>query len=116
MGFRSFPGEPMPGKLSNDDGPWVRSVVARFESPLTLYAARLLGDAEAARDVVQETFLRLCTQDRAAIEPRLAEWLFTVCRNRALDILRKEKRMTQISDEQAHACLSPDPTPPELAE
>ena len=82
MGFRSFPGESMPGKTTTDDGSWVRGAVARFEGPLTLYAARLLGDAEAARDVVQETFLRLCVQDRAAIEPRLAEWLFTVCRNR----------------------------------
>ena len=73
----------MNGQPSSDQGPWVRDAVARFESPLTLYAARLLGDAEAARDVVQETFLRLCVQDRASIETRLAEWLFTVCRNRA---------------------------------
>src|SRR3954452_17725011 len=116
MGFRSFPGEPMPGKLTTEDGPWVRGAVVRFEGPLTLYAARLLGDAETARDVVQETVLRLCLQDRAAIESRLAEWLFTVCRNRALDILRKENRMTQISDEQAHGCLSSDPSPPDLAE
>jgi len=106
----------MPGKLTTEDGPWVRGAVARFEGPLTLYAARLLGDAEAARDVVQETFLRLCAQDRAAVEPRLAEWLFTVCRNRALDILRKERRMTQISDDQAQRCLSPDPGPPDIAE
>jgi RNA polymerase sigma-70 factor (ECF subfamily) len=106
----------MPGKLSTDDGPWVRGAVARFEGPLTLYAARLLGDPEAARDVVQETFLRLCVQDRAEIESRLAEWLFTVCRNRALDVLRKESRMTRLSDEQVHRCLSPDPSPPDLAE
>jgi RNA polymerase sigma-70 factor (ECF subfamily) len=106
----------MPGTLSTDDGPWVRGAVARFEGPLTLYAARLLGDAEAARDVVQETFLRLCVQDRAVVESRVAEWLFTVCRNRALDVLRKESRMTQLSDEQVHRCLSPDPSPPEVAE
>jgi RNA polymerase sigma-70 factor (ECF subfamily) len=90
--------------------------VARFESPLTLYAARLLGDAEAARDVVQETFLRLCVQDRGVIEGRLAEWLFTVCRNRALDVLRKESRMTRLSEEQVHRCVSPDPGPPDVAE
>src|SRR5690348_3970523 len=116
MGFRSFPGESMPGKKTTDDGPWVRGVLVRFESPLTLYAARLLGDAEAARDVVQETFLRLCVQDRAAIESRLAEWLFTVCRNRALDVLRKESRMTRLSDEQVHHRASPDPGPADLAE
>lgn len=82
------------------DGAWIRDAVDRFQGPLTLYAAKLLGDADAARDVVQDTFLRLCRKTQAEIEPRLAEWLFTVCRNRALDVLRKERRMTQLSDEQ----------------
>jgi RNA polymerase sigma-70 factor (ECF subfamily) len=106
----------MPGQTQPDHGQWVRAAVERFERPLTLYAARLLGDADAARDVVQETFLRLCGQDRAAIDPRLAEWLFTVCRNRALDVLRKESRMTRLSEEQAHHCLSTDPGPADVAE
>jgi RNA polymerase sigma-70 factor (ECF subfamily) len=95
---------------------WVWTAVAKFEKPLTLYAARLLGDAEAARDVVQETFLRLCSQPHAVVEPRMAEWLFTVCRNRALDVLRKENRMTQLTDEQVHHCTSPDPDPAAVSE
>ena len=45
-------------------GAWIREAVDRFEGPLTLYATRLLGDAESARDVVQETFLRLCSGAR----------------------------------------------------
>src|SRR6476619_7199647 len=106
----------MPGKMTTDDGPWVRSVLTRFEGPLTLYAARLLGDAEAARDVVQDTFLRLCAQDKGYVDGRLAEWLFTVCRNRALDVLRKESRMTQLSDEQARVRTDPDPGPPDVSE
>jgi len=95
---------------------WVREAVARFEGPLSLYAARFLRDSEAARDVVQETFLKLCAADRAAIDSHLAEWLFTVCRNRALDVLRKEQRMTQLHDEQVNRCLSPAPGPHDVAE
>ncbi|MGO9921767.1 MAG: RNA polymerase sigma factor [Isosphaeraceae bacterium] len=95
---------------------WVRETVARFEGPLSLYAARFLHDAESARDVVQETFLKLCAADRAAIESHLAEWLFTVCRNRALDVLRKEQRMTQLHEEHVNRCLSPAPGPPDVAE
>ncbi|GAC1463750.1 MAG: sigma-70 family RNA polymerase sigma factor [Isosphaeraceae bacterium] len=106
----------MPGQPQPENGPWVRLAVERFEGPLTLYAARLLGDADSARDVVQETFLRLCAQDQAALEPRLAEWLFTVCRNRALDVLRKESRMTRLSEEQVQRCLSPVPGPSDVAE
>jgi RNA polymerase sigma factor (sigma-70 family) len=93
------------------DGQWVRAAVGRFEGPLVLYAARLLGDPERARDVVQDTFLRLCAQEPAQLEGRLAEWLFTVCRNRALDVLRKEGRMTRLSDEQIEARRSPEPDP-----
>ena len=93
------------------DATWIRSAVERFEGPLILYATRLLGDAEQARDVVQDTFLTLCGQDRSEIDPRLAEWLFTVCRNRALDVLRKESRMTQLSDDHIRVRASDDPGP-----
>jgi RNA polymerase sigma factor (sigma-70 family) len=72
---------------------WLRSVVASYEGPLIRYAARITGDAERARDVVQDTFLRLCEQDRNGLDGRLAEWLYTVCRRRALDVQRKEHRM-----------------------
>ncbi|WP_435007468.1 RNA polymerase sigma factor [Tundrisphaera lichenicola] len=106
----------MTGTPIHIDPAWIRSAVERFEGPLTLYAARLLGDAESARDVVQDSFLRLCSQDRSQIEPRLAEWLFTVCRNRALDVLRKESRMTQLSEEQVQIRTSPDPGPTEVVE
>jgi len=101
-------GEP---KSKADANGWVREAVSRYEGPLTLYAARLLGDADRARDVVQDTFLKLCRQDAAEIRDRLAEWLFTVCRNRALDVLRKEGRMTRLSDEHGSSCASEDPGP-----
>jgi RNA polymerase sigma-70 factor (ECF subfamily) len=99
-----------------EDRQWVRAAVARFEGPLTNYAARLLGDAEGARDVVQDTFLRLCVQDRAAVEPHLAEWLFTVCRNRALDVLRKEGRMARLTEQTEHSIPGDEADPLEALE
>lgn len=99
-----------------EHGAWVREAVTRFEGPLLVYAARLIGDSERSRDVVQDTFLRLCSADRAAVGNHLAEWLYTVCRNRALDILRKEHRMTQLSEEQVNRCLSPNPGPHQACE
>ena len=108
----------MPEPPNAEQRAWVRGVVDRFEGPLTLYAARLLGNSDAARDVVQETFLRLCAhaQKREDLESHLAEWLFTVCRNRALDVLRKESRMTHLREEQVQRCLSPAPGPADVAE
>jgi len=36
----------------------------------------------------------------------VAQWLFAVCRNRALDVCRKEKRMKAITDQQAASQIS----------
>lgn len=104
-----------PGSSTHDL--WVLEALNRFERPLTHYAHRLLGgDSERARDVVQDTFLRLCAQCEADLDGRLAEWLFTVCRNRALDVLRKEGRMTRLGDDQVSTQLSPEPDPADCAE
>ncbi|NOX57780.1 MAG: sigma-70 family RNA polymerase sigma factor [Planctomycetes bacterium] len=80
-----------PCRLDRRD--WMRSVLDRYEMPLTRYAARLVGDVDRARDVVQETFLRFCSDGAPQDDARIGPWLFAVCRNGALDVLRKEKSM-----------------------
>ena len=67
---------------------WVLAVLDEFEGKLLRYAQRLLGNPDEARDVVQFVFLRLCDETPADLDDRLAQWLYTVCRNRALDVLR----------------------------
>ncbi len=80
------------------DSQWVRAVVEEFETPLMRHAARLLrGDVHRARDVVQDTFLKLWQAERSSVEPHLAQWLFKVSRNRALDVIRKESRMVTLN-------------------
>ena len=86
---------------STEQGRWIRSAVEAYERPLVRYAARITGDVERGRDVAQEAFLRLCRADRASIDGHLAEWLFTVCRNRALDVKRKEMRMATLPADRA---------------
>jgi RNA polymerase sigma-70 factor (ECF subfamily) len=82
------------------DTDYVQGALDRYEASLIRYAMSLLGDLDRARDVVQETFLKLCRQDPDRIRSYLAQWLFRVCRNQALDLLRKEKRMAweQVGD------------------
>jgi RNA polymerase sigma-70 factor (ECF subfamily) len=75
---------------------WVAEALDRHERPLIRYATWLLGDLDAARDVVQETFLRLCREDPARLGERLAPWLFTVCRNLALDARKKAARLAPL--------------------
>jgi RNA polymerase sigma-70 factor (ECF subfamily) len=77
---------------------FIEQAMAEFESPLIGYAATILNNADQARDVVQDTFIRLCQQDIAKVRDHLKSWLFTVCRNRALDLLRKDQRIQPLDD------------------
>lgn len=97
-------------ELSDQRG-WVLSVLDEHEARLTRYAARLVGDEHAARDVVQHAFLRLCDQSPSELDDRVAQWLFTVCRNRAVDVLRSRGRTTSLDKLDAHAGMSKEPDP-----
>jgi RNA polymerase sigma-70 factor (ECF subfamily) len=90
---------------------FVPAAFERYGERLAEYAARILGDRERAADVVQETFLRLCNEDRAEIEPKLVQWLYTVCRSRALDIKRKEKRMILLQQNHVNERPGAEPQP-----
>lgn len=75
------------------------------------YAVRIVGDRDRAADVVQETFLHLCRARRSDIDNHLAAWLFRVCRNRALDMRRKDKRVQPLELVTENALASPEPGP-----
>ena len=77
---------------------FVEQAMAEYESPLLGYATTILHDLDRARDVVQDTFIRLCQQDIPKVRENLKSWLFTVCRNRALDLLRKDKNLQPIDE------------------
>src|SRR5262245_25675644 len=93
---------------------WLRDAVDTYELPLRRYAERIVGDAETARDVVQETFVRLCRATPGEVNGHLQAWLFSVCRNTAISIRRKEDRMTTLTiateRELAAPCRQPDET------
>ena len=74
-------------------------IVQRFEIPLLQYARRITGDREQARDVVQETFVKFQRNGALRREEEPATWLFTVCRNAALNVCRKERRMVYLDEE-----------------
>lgn len=102
--------------MSIPDTSWIPSVLEEYEQPLTRYAAHITGDVERAREVVQDTFLKLCRQKPSQVRDHLAQWLYTVCRNRALDVLRKERRMTGISDAQLNLQTRSGPEVPSVLE
>lgn len=95
---------------------WIRETVERHEAALLRYAGRITGDSDRGRDVVQETFLKLCRENPVELDGHLTEWLYTVCRRGALDVCRKEKRMKTITEQQATSETSRERNQAALAE
>ena len=105
---------PPPSRQS--DHAWLAEVFRENEIPLMGYATHLLGDPDRASDVVQDTFVRLCNQSREQIGDKVRQWLFRVCRNRALDVIKKESRMKTLGDQKASLQISRDGDPSSKAE
>jgi len=97
------------GAQDNPEPEWVLAALQRHEGALLRYAASFVGETRA-QDVVQDAFLRLCSQPVESVQDHLAAWLFTVCRNRALEIYRAERRLEAI-EEQDDMHESPDSGP-----
>ncbi|HKQ78863.1 MAG TPA: sigma-70 family RNA polymerase sigma factor [Blastocatellia bacterium] len=89
-------------------------LVEDCQSPLLRYAYRLAGDAELARDIVQEAFVRyLEAPPRARARRQIVTWLYRVTHNLAMNALSNQRRRakTQIPG----AVFAPPPSEQLLA-
>src|SRR5207302_3717328 len=72
----------------------------RYSAVVYSVALRVLGDTGAAEDVLQEIFMQLWRNPGSfdASRGNLAPWLAVIARNRAVDLLRKRRPQTEISE------------------
>jgi RNA polymerase sigma-70 factor, ECF subfamily len=101
-----------------------RILVERHSHALFRLAFRMTGNEQDAEDLVQDTFIRAYRQlHRFDSRASFSTWLYRICANRALDLLRakkvrKEYQPTQ-SDEEGPGWLETvaahDPSPERLA-
>lgn len=113
---RCDPSSDGPPPQRQTDQAWLAEIFRENELPLMGYATHMLGDPDRASDVVQDTFVRLCKQPRDQVHDRVRQWLFRVCRNRALDVMKKESRMKTLDDAKASRQVSRDGDPSSQAE
>ncbi|MEM1158631.1 MAG: sigma-70 family RNA polymerase sigma factor [Verrucomicrobiota bacterium] len=92
-------------------GLWLRGAVEQYEGALLRYTHQFTGDLETARDVVQESFIKLCRQQPGKVGDPPGAWLYRVCRNRALDIYRGRVRRKEVSDESLPEVISTEAGP-----
>jgi RNA polymerase sigma-70 factor (ECF subfamily) len=96
---------------TSKDSAFLETLIAQHQTSLIRYAARLLRDPDRARDVVQDTFVKLMAAPRESLDGHVVEWLFTVCRHRALDVLRQESRVRPLDPDNDNRAISAEPRP-----
>ncbi len=92
------------------------AVLDRYEAPLVRYAASIVGDGDNAREAVQHAFLQLCEQKSEELRGREAAWLFRVCRNKALDLVRLRRRHSHDGETDLATLAGREPDPAEAFE
>lgn len=82
--------------IRQGDAEAFRALYKRYNRKLFGYIRRYVSQRERAEDLLQEVFVTVL-EDRG-LDPRhgkVAPWLFTVARNRALNVLRDTRRATR---------------------
>ena len=79
------------GLIVNKETPqWFDEIFRRYSKPLFYYAVKFVDD-EAAKDVVQDIFLKLWSDRSIIVRQSLNSLLFTMVRNCCLQQLEKQK-------------------------
>lgn len=102
-------------RIGNNENAAVNEMVARKLPRLLALASRLLGDPDEARDVAQESFLKLWKHAASwrTGQARFDTWLHRVALNLCYDRLRGRKPLTPLHDEDAVDLVDPAPLPDE---
>jgi RNA polymerase sigma-70 factor (ECF subfamily) len=107
----------MPSHVEKQE--WILAALANYELRLLRFALRLVRDEHAARDIVQQAYLKLCRETPETFSDEPARWLFTVVRNASLDFLRKRNHHEQTFDHDSAVPFEPidaEPTPSHVIE
>ena len=81
----------------------MEGIMSEHQAALLRYATRVLNNAEAAQDVVQDAFIRLHANWDKVMKRRvpIKGWLFRTTHNAAVDYIRKESRLRTLHEKQS---------------
>ena len=110
-------------KASKGDPNAFETLMLMYQTPVYNLCYRILGNAEDAADMTQETFLKAWKYlDGFHMDSALSTWLYRLANNCCLDLLRAKKRRPTISivtedsdgEEAIYDPVDPSPLPDEL--
>ena len=79
------------------------TLVARYQAALFRHAAGMLGDGDAAADLVQDSLVKAFTSLHTCNDPdRFSAWVFRILRNRCRDWIRNRRQHTVELNPESH--------------
>lgn len=89
-------------RLQLGDETAFKALYDRYNAPIFIYCFRMLNDRDAAKDVLQEVFIRLHLRcEQYATGTNFAGWLHTIARNLCLNS-RRDNRIHASFDEKKY--------------
>jgi RNA polymerase sigma-70 factor, ECF subfamily len=84
---------------------------AQFSEPIYNYVLRMVGDADRAGDIAQDTFIKAYRKlDTLAEGASARSWIYRIATNTAIDEMRRRRFVRPMTDDDRHD-QRPDPRP-----
>jgi len=75
------------------------ALIERYQRPLRYFISRLLDDAQASEDLLQETWLTVIRRIHGLKKPEaFSIWLYRIARNKVYHQLRKKKVWSELNE------------------
>ncbi|MBI4977814.1 MAG: RNA polymerase sigma factor [Spirochaetes bacterium] len=86
-------------RLKANDEAAYREITERYTLPLTSIAMKIVGDAETAREVVQDSFVSFHrTRERFNGKAKIFTYLYRITTNKAIDAVRRSVRSRAVME------------------
>ena len=87
-------------------------IFADFSAPIFNYALHMVGDADRAADIAQETFIKAFRKlDTLTSATSTRAWIYRIATNTAIDDMRRRRHLTRLPDEEGQPFQPADPGP-----
>jgi len=84
---------------------------AQFSEPIYNYVRRMVGDADRAADITQDTFIKAYRKlSTLADDASTRSWVYRIATNTAIDEMRRRRFISPMGDDERHD-QRPDPRP-----
>ena len=95
--------------LSKGDDHALVELYSRYRKGVFNYALRLVGDNEAAEDILQEVFVAVWQgADGFRHHSSVKTWIFRIAHNQAVSLIRKQKRIIETNESPSESSADPE--------